>query len=60
MNLVEMPILLAAVRNASRAMSTVTPSISRERTRLAAVPDPRRNVELKAHDPDPERSLAAA
>jgi homotetrameric cytidine deaminase len=24
------------------------------------VPDPRRNVELKAHDPDPERSLAAA
>jgi homotetrameric cytidine deaminase len=24
------------------------------------VPDPRRNVELKAHDPDPERSLATA
>jgi homotetrameric cytidine deaminase len=38
----------------------VTPSIARERTRLAAVPDPRRNVELKAHDPDPERSLATA
>jgi hypothetical protein len=29
-----------------------------ERTRLAAVSAPRRNVELKATDPDPDRSLA--
>src|SRR3954470_8198688 len=31
-----------------------------ERTRVASMAAPRRNIELKAFDPDPERSLAAA